>query len=337
MAIADTPDRFPQMDVGNGSSGRCERTSGVALAAAADSLQHTLRLVCIPKTNQVIPRVDEWFLKHWAFPNEAAREEFQSRDLALFICYGMPDALNERTELACKISNLLFFIDDEIDSWSIEKAQDFYKKFAGLILGDEDIHPVTQFEKILHDLFAETRRIGTLGQDFCEEVVRWFKHTASHARPQWKSSGDILEYCEYRIVDAGFWLTISLMRCAMDLQQPQRDDEVVSECEHLAGYHAMLVNDLFSYRREVSRTGMGEVSAALINSVLVVQNGQGIGEQEAMMWLESYCEKLEGQFEEVASTTTHLGKDANRYIDALRLLIAGNLKWSAVCGRYNKL
>ncbi|KIJ28480.1 hypothetical protein M422DRAFT_270257 [Sphaerobolus stellatus SS14] len=106
-----------------------------------------------------------------------------------------------------------------------------------LILGDGDIHPVTQLEKILHDLFSETRGIGTLDRDFCEEVVRWFKLTASHACPQWKYSGDILEYS-----------TTGTTRL-----------------------------------REVSRTSMGEVGAALINSVLVVQNGQGIGEQEAMM------------------------------------------------------
>ncbi|KIJ41383.1 hypothetical protein M422DRAFT_255573 [Sphaerobolus stellatus SS14] len=290
-----------------------------------------------PQTNEVISRVDEWFLKHWPFPNEAAREEFQSSDIALFTCYTMPDALNERIELACKMVNLMFLFDDVMDNWSIEEAQGFYKKFAELILGDEDVHPVTQLEKLLHGLFAEIRGIGTLGQDFCEAVIRWFKLAASHARSQWKSSGDILEYCEYRIVDAGFWLTVSMIRCAMDLQHPQRDDQVVSECEHLAGYHAMLINDLFSYRREVLRTSAGEIGAALINSISVVQNSRGIEEQEAMMWLESYCEKLEGQFEEVASTTTHLGEDANRYIDALRLLMVGNLKWSTVCGRYNIL
>ncbi|KIJ38562.1 hypothetical protein M422DRAFT_258674 [Sphaerobolus stellatus SS14] len=224
-----------------------------------------------PKTNEVISRVDEWFLRHWAFPNEAAIEDFQSSDFALFICYG-----------------------------------------------EGDIHPVTQLEKILRDLFAEIRGIGTLART---SVKKLFGGLSSLPATLVRNGSP----------PATFWST-----------QPQRDNEVVSECEHLVGYHAMLVNDLFSYGREVSRTSMGEVGAALINSVLVVQNGQGIGEQGAMMWLESYCEMLDRKFEEIASTTTHLGEDvntedANRYIDALRLLMAGNLKWSAVCGRYNKL
>lgn len=170
------------------------------------------------------------------------------------------------------------------------------------------------------------------GQDYCEEVVRWFKAVTSHARPQWKSSSDFMGYCEYRIEDAGCWLTYSLMPCAMDLQHPQRGDVAVNKCERLASYHGMLVNDLFSYRKEVliSTEEVGKVGASVINAVLVVQNGRGINEQEAIMWLARYCEKIE-EFEEVALTTAgRLGEDTDRYIGALRLIMAGNLKWSTI-------
>ncbi|KIJ24460.1 hypothetical protein M422DRAFT_39167 [Sphaerobolus stellatus SS14] len=290
-----------------------------------------------PKTNEVIPRVDEWFLHHWPFLNEAVYEEFKSSDPALFTCYAAPDALDERLELVCKLLNIGFVVDDALDNLSIEEAQGSSRKFVGLILGHEDVHPSTQVEKVIHDLYTEIRRIGELGQNYCEEVVQWLKFATRHDRSKWKSSSDFSKYCEYRFLDAGYGLTISMLRYALDIKHPQRDDEVVSECEHLVGYHCMLVNDLFSYRKEMASKSTGEIGEALMNSVLVVQNSRDIGEHEAMMWLERYCEKLEGQFEGVVSRTAHLGEDAKKYINALRLLIAGNLKWSTVCGRYNKL
>ncbi|KIJ33654.1 hypothetical protein M422DRAFT_35398, partial [Sphaerobolus stellatus SS14] len=290
-----------------------------------------------PKTNEVIPRVDEWFLHHWPFLSEAVYEEFKSSGPTLFTCYCMPDALDERLELACKILNTVFIVDDALENMSIEEAQGSCKKFVGLILGHEDVHPSTQVEKVFRDLHAEILKIGELGQNYCEDVVQWLKFAARDDRPKWKSSSDFSKYCEYRIHDVGYELTISMLRYAMDIQHPQRNDEVVRECEHLVGYHCMLVNDLFSYRKELASRSTGEIGKAFMNSVLVVQNSGGIGAQEAMVWLERYCEKLEEQFEGVASRTAHLGEDAKRYINALRLLFAGNLKWSSVCGRYNKL
>ncbi|KIJ30011.1 hypothetical protein M422DRAFT_36729 [Sphaerobolus stellatus SS14] len=290
-----------------------------------------------PKTNEVIPQVDEWFLHHWPFLNEGAFEEYKSTDLALFTCYAAADALDERLELACKLINVAFLVDAAVDTLSIEEAQDSCKKFVGLILGHEDVHPSTQVEKVLHDIHTETRRKGELGQNCCEEVAHWLKFATRRDRPEWISSGDFSKYCEYRFLDVGYLLTLSIMRYALDIQHPQRNDEVVSECEHLAGYHFMLVNDIFSYRKEMASRSKGEIGEALMNSVLVVQNSRGTGEHEAMMWLGRYCEKLEGQFESVASRTAHLGEDAKRYINALQLLMAGNVKWSAICGRYNKL
>ncbi|KIJ33652.1 hypothetical protein M422DRAFT_264267 [Sphaerobolus stellatus SS14] len=57
-------------------------------------------------------QVDEWFLHHWPFLNEAISEEFKSSDLALFTCYVAPDALDERLEVACKLIKIGFVVDE---------------------------------------------------------------------------------------------------------------------------------------------------------------------------------------------------------------------------------
>ncbi|KIJ27624.1 hypothetical protein M422DRAFT_37656, partial [Sphaerobolus stellatus SS14] len=149
-----------------------------------------------PEKNEVIPRVDEWFLHHWLFLNEAVCEEFKFSDLALFTCYVAPDALDVHS----------LSMVDALEKLSIEEAQGSYRKFVGLILGHEDVHPSTQAEKVIHDLHTEARRIGEL-------------------------------VCEYRFLDARYGLTISVLRFALDIQRPQKKDEVISECEHLVGYY----------------------------------------------------------------------------------------------------
>jgi len=130
-------------------------------------------------------------------------------------------------------------------------------------------------------------------------------------------------------------LVISLLYWTINLPQPTMP--IISELDKIAGSHASLVNDLYSYRREVKRMPKGEVGAAIMNSVVVVMSEQGLGETEAIRWLEKYIKGLEDEFDKVAD-----GYDgeqvelAREHAGRLRYVMGGNLLWSMICGRYNQ-
>jgi aristolochene synthase len=122
------------------------------------------------------------------------------------------------------------------------------------------------------------------------------------------------------------------------LLEVPRELSFVKEMEIIAGYHAALVNDLFSYRREVAIMDKGKVSALMVNAVTVVMNERELSEVDAIRWLEEYVVKLEEDFEGKIVAAKQLGEEVvARYAQALEQLMAGNLKWSIVCGRYNRL
>lgn len=119
----------------------------------------------------------------------------------------------------------------------------------------------------------------------------------------------------------------------MGLEVP-RDIPDINELERIAGYHASLVNDLYSYRREAEGRKSGEAAPSIVNAVDLVMSQNHISEAEAQHLLEDYVVQLEVEFEEIAAKCRHPLID--RYAPVLRGLMAGNLSWSMICGRYNK-
>lgn len=134
----------------------------------------------------------------------------------------------------------------------------------------------------------------------------------------------------------------------MNLNVPPaiRAHHLVVGLEEIAGYQASVVNDLYSYRREMTmaKALQGDsVGASMVNAVVTVMTVARIGEQDAVNKLERYVEQLDEQFQglmdEIALNDELKSEEKAlvlHYSKALQFLMTGNLKWSKVCGRYNR-
>jgi len=246
-----------------------------------------------------------------------------------------------------------------LDTFSFEKARAVYTRLASLITGDPSIAPSSVAEEMISELHAEIRSTGALGENVCKDVVEWIQWVSNKERTKW-TKASLKDYLDARIWEVGYQyaippdleghlyntvaninyyapsMMISLLYWTMNRPRPAMP--VISELDRLAGYHISLVNDLYSYHREVNRMSKGEVAAAIMNGVVVVMSEQGLGETEAIRWIERYIEELEDEFDKVVD-----GYDGEQvelvkeHATRLRYFMGGNALWSMICGRYQEM
>lgn len=102
----------------------------------------------------------------------------------------------------------------------------------------------------------------------------------------------------------------------------------------LVARHWIGVNDVFSYRKELySGDTMNEIHLALADN--------GGNRQAAVDRIAATVHRVEAEFDETTARlrVTPVGKDSGllAYLDALEVMIAGNLEWSYLTPRYNGL
>ena len=67
--------------------------------------------ICHPLVESVTKQVDGYFLQHWNFPNERAREKFVAAGFSRVTCLYFPKSLDDRIHFACRLLTVLFLID----------------------------------------------------------------------------------------------------------------------------------------------------------------------------------------------------------------------------------
>lgn len=68
---------------------------------------------CHPLVEAAARDVDGYYLQHWGFDNEKAKEKFLAARLSLFSCLCYPKALDERIRHVCSLLTYVFLIDGE--------------------------------------------------------------------------------------------------------------------------------------------------------------------------------------------------------------------------------
>ena len=72
--------------------------------------------ICHPLVDSVTKQVDGYFLQHWDFPNERAREKFVAAGFSRVTCLYFPKSLDDRIHFACRLLTVLFLIDGKLCS-----------------------------------------------------------------------------------------------------------------------------------------------------------------------------------------------------------------------------
>lgn len=68
---------------------------------------------CHPRENEVSAEVNSYFLQHWPFPDEKARQKFVDSGYPRVTCFYVPRALDDRIHFACRMLTVGFLIDGE--------------------------------------------------------------------------------------------------------------------------------------------------------------------------------------------------------------------------------
>jgi germacradienol/geosmin synthase len=154
---------------------------------------------------------------------------------------------------------------------------------------------------------------------------------------------DPIDYIEMRRKTFGSDLTMSLSRLAHGQAVPPEiyGSRPIAAMENAAQDYACLLNDVFSYQKEI------EFEGEIHNCVLVVQNFLGCGVDDAMNVVNDLMTARMTQFEHVISTELpilfnefDLDEAAQQallaYTADLRNWLSGILVWHEGCRRYNE-
>ncbi|WUI01161.1 germacradienol/geosmin synthase [Spirillospora sp. NBC_00431] len=206
--------------------------------------------------------------------------------------------------------------------------------------------PENPFEAGLADLWRRTatpmdgdgRREFRASVEKMVESWLWELHNHIQSRVP-----DPVDYIEMRRHTFGSEMTMSLSRIelARDIPASVFDTRTLREIEASAMDVACLMNDCFSYQKEI------EYEGELNNGVLAVQNFFGCGRDEALPIVNDLIGSRRRQFEHLAGhelpavageleldDTARTALDA--YVGELRDWMAGILKWHRETDRYDE-
>ncbi|WP_405580476.1 germacradienol/geosmin synthase [Streptomyces sp. NBC_01190] len=206
--------------------------------------------------------------------------------------------------------------------------------------------PLTALERSLADLWRRTagpmghgarRKFRTSIEDMCESWLWELANQKQNRVP------DPVDYIEMRRMTFGSDLTMSLSRLGHGnaLSEEIYRSRPVRAMETAAADFACLINDVYSYQKEI------EFEGEIHNAVLVVQNFLDCGPQEAMGVVgdlmaarmrefqhitEAQLPALFEEFDLDAAARTVLAG----YAQELRDWLAGILTWHEGCDRYKE-
>ncbi|MFF1376242.1 germacradienol/geosmin synthase Cyc2 [Streptomyces sp. NPDC058308] len=216
---------------------------------------------------------------------------------------------------------------------------------ACMPLGGEPVQtPANAMERGLVDLWARTTR------DMTDEQRRTLRHAVVVMMESWvwevfnqlhNRVPDPVDYLEMRRATFGSDLTMSLCRMGHGPSVPPEiyRSGPVRSLENAASDYAMLVNDIFSYQKEI------EYEGEIHNGILVVQTFFGCDYPAALRVVHDLTTQRMRQFEHVVAAEFPvlyedfaLSQEARAamdgYVADLRNWMAGIVHWHRECHRY---
>ncbi|TFK34171.1 isoprenoid synthase domain-containing protein [Crucibulum laeve] len=292
----------------------------------------------------------EYLANTWPWQSAEECERFLDQDTDLWASFVFTDIPDDRLECVYLASTLGFLIDDVFESRTVDEMKQILNKLNVLITGTVLPTVGDQFEYVIFDIYRRIREsdpVGGLGIKYSEEVSRWIQTTTAHkafVRRHFKSLDD---YLETRFGEGGLWLTLTMINWVYGTPVPTHlaNDPNIRALHILTGSQALLVNDIFSYRREVMQVkdkGTKSSSTKLHSAVSVAMELWNCGYDDAIKHIEDHISSLELQFEEIEEKLLggYEGADLKfleQYYKKLKIMCGGNAAWSVICGRYNRL
>ncbi|KAL8829596.1 MAG: hypothetical protein Q9191_001923 [Dirinaria sp. TL-2023a] len=226
-----------------------------------------LEPLCHGSVEMMSRAVNDFYLEHWPFPDEKARKKFVIAGFPTVTCLYFPKGLESRMPQACSLLSILFLIDDQLECMSLEEGKAYNDRLKPLCRGESLPSRSDPVGWIMYDLWESMRATEPeLAHGIIEPLFAFMDAQTSKARLQ---INDITQYLEYRQADVGqalvsLWrddkvvditnfssLLATLTRYTMNLHISVEELESVAGIEENCGRHISLVNDIYSYEKEL--------------------------------------------------------------------------------------
>jgi germacradienol/geosmin synthase len=289
-------------------------------------------------------------------PRTAAwtEDDLRAFDFALCAAGINPDASADELDLASCWLCWGTYGDDYFPSVfgrgrNMPGARAQYRRLGAFMPLDDGGHaptPAGPLEAGLADLWARTAPSMTAGQrrQFRDAVMvmvdAWLWELADEMINR---IPDPVDYVEMRRQTFGSALTMTLTRMAHGLNLPQEifQTSAMLSLEYAAGDYACLLNDVFSYQKEMEFEGEAH------NAILSVRDFLGCGSDDAVKVVNDLMTARMRQFERLCADEVpvlaelhELDQQARDSLDAylaqLQHWMSGILNWHRGCDRYTE-
>ncbi|KAI1394194.1 terpenoid synthase [Hypoxylon trugodes] len=175
-----------------------------------------------------------------------------------------------------------------------------------------------------------------VGPELVKGITSWVKHTREKP-PSSMEFKSLSAYIDYRILDFAVDYCEAAIMFTCEITRSRKELSRLTKIRKLVWTHLSLVNDLYSYEKEMcAERKKGDV---VINAVRVLENLLAISSREAKVILRGYIWNLEVEINEEYRQALYpygsTGKEW-RFVEGMMLAMAGNLFFSATCLRYAK-
>ncbi|KAH7405672.1 isoprenoid synthase domain-containing protein [Phaeosphaeria sp. MPI-PUGE-AT-0046c] len=293
---------------------------------------------CHPLVEHVSRQTDDYFLGHWPFPTDKARKTYLKAGFSRVTCLYFPLARDDRIQYACRLLTVLFLIDDLLEDMSLEEGRRYNEHLMPFMRGQLAPDRSKPVEYILYDLWQEMRvHDAVLADEILEPTFVFMRSQTDKSRLEMKGVGN---YLAYRESDVGKALLSALMRFSMDLRMSSHEIDALQPIEQNCARHISVVNDIFSWEKEVRASNTGDSEGAVLcSAVRVLSEELAIGIEATKRVLWTAVREWELVHEQL--TNTLLQNDATMrmkaYAKGLEFQMSGNEQWSSTTLRYHNV
>jgi hypothetical protein len=269
-----------------------------------------------------------WVMDFLPFPNTNAMLRLMENRYPLWECLVYPKGVAERVYHSSCVTSLMFEVDDLALLQQVlfeDVTEDWVSE-----------HP---YGRAFANSFGTLKANMTEGvyERYIEDWQDWFLCVlAENAFRNSKTLPSLDRYLEIRRISVGLrpYVVCAEYVLQIDLTDEINADPDLADLKPVAVEHAMLVNDLFSYRWECFKGDYFNIVSMLVRTPdsnlqrAIDTTSQMI--RDADQKLIQLCDSLRQRY-----AVHPRAPQIQAYIDGCCLLCAGNLRWSMETSRYN--
>ncbi|CAG8974316.1 hypothetical protein HYALB_00006164 [Hymenoscyphus albidus] len=289
-----------------------------------------------PDADRLRAELNKYILDNWPFPNEKARQKFVKQDITGCTYHLYPEIPSERAFYAGMMIAMGFLNDDCLDDLSLEEGRAYLDRLPSIVRGQTLPDRSIPREYMFYDTFEGMRATNEkLANQVVEAYIEFWCAQVNSTR---LSNLGLKSYLELRRSDVGSNYANSTMAFGLNIDLTPTELSRITEIEKLQAYHLLVVNDYYSFEKELldSQT-KHEEGAKLFNVVAVLANEIDVSYASSKAIIDVMLRKWEEECRVMVKAIENRGECTEamaKYLRGKELMNLGNVVWSATTRRY---